>query len=168
MVAVSTFAHCDRTLYNPFCFEKILRHKNVARAWKRSWTQFTSEWTKWSWFIFLLTNSVEAFLEKKNDHSARKWRPSLKVTFSCLGISCNLASIGLWLVKGCDMMDLLYLWHIGHLKITNQGKLEPSPLAHFIMILMALTTTISKIKKLCKLLWVRDCNQGYQGAMKSD
>ena len=36
-------------------------------------------------------------------------------------------------------------------------KFKPSPFVCFIMVLMALTTTISKIENYCyKLLWVRD------------
>ena len=72
---VSTCARCDRNFgLNHFCLEKWLRHRNAARAWKKSWNFFQarncvvrSHW-HWSWllmeFIFLLTNSVEALLEK--------------------------------------------------------------------------------------------------------
>ena len=70
--SVSTCARCDRTFsFNPFYSEKRLRHK-------KSWIHFNffqplRQIGQWNSFIFLLTNSVEASLEKC-DPSARKWR----------------------------------------------------------------------------------------------
>ena len=61
---------CDRYFdFNPFCLEKRLRHRNVARAWKKkglrhfNFFQPLRQITPMELFHFL-TNSVEALLKK--------------------------------------------------------------------------------------------------------
>ena len=74
LVPVSTCARCDRNFgFNHFCFEKRLRHKNAARAWKKvecistffSSARSLRQITPIELLHFLLTNSVEALLEEE-------------------------------------------------------------------------------------------------------
>ena len=62
--------------FKPFCLEKRLRHRNVARTWKKveHISTFFNRYVRsrqWNCFIFLSTNSVEALLEEGRSQHAQ-------------------------------------------------------------------------------------------------